>query len=108
MVIAWSLLLAAIGVEVAASAALPRTESFRDPVWTAVVLAGYAASIWLLALVVRQVPVSIAYAVWAGLGTAGMAVVGYLFLDEQMDPLKVLALALVVGGVVLLNLSGAH
>lgn len=37
-----------------------------------------------------------------------MAVVGYLFLDEQMDPLKVLALALVVGGVVLLNLSGAH
>lgn len=108
MVIAWSLLLAAIGVEVAASAALPRTESFRDPMWTAFVLAGYAASIWLLALVVRQVPVSIAYAVWAGLGTAGMAVVGALFLDERMDPLKVLALALVVGGVVLLNLAGAH
>ncbi|HVK27201.1 MAG TPA: multidrug efflux SMR transporter [Nocardioides sp.] len=108
MVIAWSLLFAAIGVEVAASAALPRTESFHDPVWTAVVLAGYAASIWLLALVVKQVPVSIAYAVWAGLGTAGMAVVGALFLDERMDPLKVLALALVVGGVVLLNLSGAH
>lgn len=108
MVIAWSLLLAAIGVEVAASAALPRTESFRDPVWTAVVLAGYAASIWLLALVVKQVPVSIAYAVWAGLGTAGMAVVGALFLDERMDLLKVVALALVVGGVVLLNLAGAH
>ena len=40
MAIAWALLMAAIGVEVAASAALPRTHSFRDPMWTAVVLAG--------------------------------------------------------------------
>ncbi|GAA4080567.1 DMT family transporter [Nocardioides kongjuensis] len=108
MAIAWALLMAAIGVEVAASAALPRTHSFRDPMWTAVVLAGYATSIWLLALVVKQLPVSIAYAVWAGLGTAGMAVVGVLFLDERLDLMKAAALALIVLGVVLLNLAGAH
>lgn len=108
MAIAWALLMAAIGVEVAASAALPRTQSFRDPLWTALVLAGYATSIWLLALVVKQLPVSIAYAVWAGLGTAGMAVVGVLFLDERLDLLKAGALALIVLGVVLLNLAGAH
>ena len=108
MAIAWALLMAAIGVEVAASAALPRTQSFRDPLWTALVLAGYATSIWLLALVVKQLPVSIAYAVWAGLGTAGMAVVGMLFLDERLDLMKAAALALIVLGVVLLNLAGAH
>lgn len=108
MAIAWALLMTAIGVEVAASAALPRTQSFRDPLWTAVVLAGYALSIWLLALVVKQLPVSIAYAVWAGLGTAGMAVVGVLFLDERLDLMKAAALALIVLGVVLLNLAGAH
>ena len=108
MAIAWALLMAAIGVEVAASAALPRTQSFRDPLWTALVLAGYATSIWLLALVVKQLPVSIAYAVWAGLGTAGMAVVGVLFLDERLDLMKAAALALIVLGVVLLNLAGAH
>jgi small multidrug resistance pump len=108
MAIAWALLMAAIGVEVAASAALPRTQSFRDPLWTAVVLAGYATSIWLLALVVKHLPVSIAYAVWAGLGTAGMAVVGVLFLDERLDLMKAAALALIVLGVVLLNLAGAH
>jgi small multidrug resistance pump len=108
MAIAWALLMAAIGVEVAASAALPRTQSFRDPMWTTLVLAGYATSIWLLALVVKHLPVSIAYAVWAGLGTAGMAVVGVLFLDERLDLMKAAALALIVLGVVLLNLAGAH
>ncbi|MBU2695083.1 multidrug efflux SMR transporter [Pimelobacter sp. 30-1] len=107
MVIAWSLLLTAIGVEVAASAALPRTDSFRNPLWTVLVLGGYALSIWLLALVVKDLPVSIAYAVWAGLGTAGMAVVGVLFLDERLDALKAGALALIVLGVVLLNLAGS-
>lgn len=108
MAMAWALLMAAIGVEVAASAALPRTQSFREPLWTALVLAGYATSIWLLALVVKHLPVSIAYAVWAGLGTAGMAVVGVLFLDERLDLMKAAALALIVLGVVLLNLAGAH
>ncbi|UUW91666.1 DMT family transporter [Pimelobacter simplex] len=107
MVVAWSLLLTAIGVEVAASAALPRTDSFRNPLWTVLVLGGYALSIWLLALVVKDLPVSIAYAVWAGLGTAGMAVVGVLFLDERLDALKAGALALIVLGVVLLNLAGS-
>ncbi|MBM7518140.1 DMT family transporter [Nocardioides nitrophenolicus] len=108
MAIAWALLMAAIGVEVAASAALPRTQSFRDPLWTVVVLAGYATSIWLLAMVVKHLPVSVAYAVWAGLGTAGMAVVGVLFLGERVDLLKAAALALIVLGVVLLNLAGTH
>lgn len=107
MVLAWSLLFTAIGVEVAASAALPRTDSFRNPAWTVLVLGGYALSIWLLALVVKDLPVSIAYAVWAGLGTAGMAVVGVLFLDERLDALKAGALALIVLGVVLLNLAGS-
>jgi len=78
MVVAWTLLMGAIAVEVLASAALPKTQGFRDPGWTAAVVAGYAFSIWLLTLVIRHIPVSITYAVWAGLGTAGIAVVGVL------------------------------
>lgn len=106
---AWMLLLAAIGVEVSASAALSRTEGFRDPVWTVLVLGGYGLSIWLLTVVVKQLPISIAYAVWAGLGTAGIAIVGVLFLGDRLDPMKVAALSLIVLGVVLLNLtSSAH
>jgi small multidrug resistance pump len=102
------LLLAAIAAEVAASAALPRTHGFKDPAWSVAVLAGYALSIWLLALVVRVVPVSTAYAIWAGLGTAAVAVVGVVWLDESVTSVKVAALLMIIAGVVMLNLQGAH
>ena len=101
-------LLAAIGIEVGATAALPRTRGFHDVFWSVLVMGGYALSIWLLAIVVRQMSVSVAYAVWSGLGTALVAVAGYLFLGEQMDWLKGLSLGLIVLGVVGLNLAGAH
>lgn len=105
---ALALLLAAITAEVAASAALPRTDGFKDPVWTVFVVGGYAVSIWLLALVVREMPVSTAYAIWAGLGTAAVAVVGALWLGEALNPVKVVALGMIIAGVVVLNLQGAH
>lgn len=108
MFVAWALLMSAIGVEVASTAALSRTQGFRDPWWSGAVLAGYALSIWLLTLVIREIPVSVAYAVWSGLGTAGIAVVGVLFLDERLDLAKSAALAMIIAGVVLLNLRGAH
>lgn len=108
MYAAFGVLFAAIAAEVAASAALPRTQGFRDPAWTAFVVGGYAVSIWLLAIVVRTMPVSTAYAIWAGLGTAAVAVIGALWLGESLDALKVAALSMIVVGVVVLNLQGAH
>ncbi|MDQ6641119.1 MAG: SMR family transporter [Actinomycetota bacterium] len=108
MVGALPLLMVAIGVEVAATAALPRTQSFREPLWTTLVLAGYALSIWLLAVVVKHMQVSIAYAIWSGMGTAAIAVIGVVLLGESWDYLKVLALAMIVVGVVVLNVHGAH
>ena len=80
----------------------------RDPFWTTVVLVGYAVSIWLLAIVVRQVPVSVAYAIWAGLGTAADRRGRRGLLGEHWDLTKVAALALIIVGVVVLNLHGAH
>ena len=108
MVGAWVLLMGAIGVEVASTAALPRTHGFREPLWTGFVLGGYATSIWLLALVIRHIPVSITYAVWSGLGTAGIALVGVLLLGERFDVVKGLALLMIIAGVLVLNLHGAH
>jgi small multidrug resistance pump len=108
MGLAIPLLMLAIGVEVAATAALPRTESFSQPWWTVAVLSGYAVSIWLLAVVVKHMPVSVAYAIWAGLGTALIAVVGVVLLGESWDTTKLVALSMIVVGVVVLNLHGAH
>ena len=76
--------------------------------WTALVLGGYAISIWLLAAVIRHIPVSVTYAVWSGLGTAGIALVGVVFLNEGWDVLKGVALLMIIGGVIVLNLHGAH
>ncbi|HET6561730.1 MAG TPA: multidrug efflux SMR transporter [Marmoricola sp.] len=108
MVAAWFLLVAAIAIEVFSTASLPKSDGFRDPGWTAVVLGGYALSIWLLALVVREIPVSVAYAVWSGLGTAGIAVIGLVFLDEPLGLMKAGALALIIIGVIVLNLQASH
>lgn len=102
------LLSLAIALEVASSALLPKARGFTDIPWTIAVVTGYATAIWLLTVVVRTIPVSVAYAIWAGAGTALVAVVGYLFLGESMDWIKFASLALIVVGVIGLNLTGAH
>jgi small multidrug resistance pump len=102
------LLMAAIGFEVGATALLPRAQGFTDVRWSAVVVLGYAISIWLLALVVRTLPISVTYAVWAGVGTAIVALIGFMFLGESMGWLKGASIALIVIGVVGLNLAGGH
>lgn len=108
MVMASAMLSLAIVIEVVATAALPRTGGFSNPGWSAFVLVGYAASIWLLAKVVETMPVSVAYAVWSGAGTALVAVIGVSLLDENLDAIKVAGLAAIVVGVVLVNLQTAH
>lgn len=108
MYVAIGLLMAAIAAEVAATSALPRTEGFRDPMWSGLVIGGYALSIWLLALVVQYLPVSTAYAVWSGVGTAAIAVVGVLWLGESWNAVKAAALLMIVIGVIVLNLQGAR
>lgn len=102
------LLALAIAVEVAASALLPRAQGFTHLGWTVVVVLGYGVAIWLLTVVVKTVPVSVAYAIWAGAGTALVAVVGFVFLGEPMGWVKAASIALIVAGVVGLNVSGAH
>jgi small multidrug resistance pump len=107
MSVAAVLLLVAIAIEVVATALLPKAEGFTNPAWSAAVVGGYVLSIWLLTLVVRDIPVSIAYAVWSGLGTAAITVVGVLLLDEGIDAFKVAGISLVIAGVVLLNIHVA-
>jgi small multidrug resistance pump len=106
----WAVVLlgVAIVIEVGATALLPRTEGFTNPAWSLAVVGGYALSIWLLALVVRYVPISTAYAVWSGAGTALVAVVAYLFLGESLGFAKTFFLGLIITGVVGLNLVGTH
>jgi small multidrug resistance pump len=106
---AWLILIGAIACEVTATSALKLSNGFTRLVPSIVVAVGYIASFVLLAQALRlQLQVSVAYAVWSGVGTALIAVIGMLALGEPLTPPKVVGIALVIAGVVVLNLSSAH
>jgi small multidrug resistance pump len=106
--LAWIYLAAAIATEVVGTLFLRFTDGFTRPAPSILVIATYAASLWLTALALRELEISLAYAVWAGVGTAAVAVIGMTALGESVNALKVASIALVIGGVVGLNLSGAN
>lgn len=101
------LLMTAIGCEVGATAALPRTDSFHNLGWSLVVIAGYVVATWLLSVVVKTLPLGVTYATWAGLGTIAVVAIGW-FSGEQVSLIKVVAVAAIVAGVIALNASGSH
>nr|WP_217439414.1 MULTISPECIES: multidrug efflux SMR transporter [unclassified Myxococcus] len=101
-------LLGAIACEVVATSLLKSTQGFTRLWPTVGCLSGYAVAFLLLAQAVKQVPVGVAYAMWSGLGTAAIVTIGVIFLDEPLSTTKVIGVALIIGGVVLLNLRGAH
>ena len=104
---AYLLLSVAIVCEVAATSLLPRAAGFTVLVPSLLVLAGYALSFVLLAEVVKTVPVAVAYAIWSAAGTAAVAAIGAAFLGQSLSGWQVAGLALVVAGVVLLQLGGS-
>ncbi len=67
-----------------------------------------AASFFFLTQALRTLPVGVAYAVWTGIGAAGTAIIGMYFLGESRDTLKFVSLALLIGGIIGLRLTGEH
>jgi small multidrug resistance pump len=107
MSLAWIYLTCAIGLEVAGTLALKAAGDGR-PLAIALVVVGYIGSFCFLLLVLRRMEVSIAYAVWAGAGTALIAMIGITVLGEPASVAKLGSIALIIAGVVGLNLAGAH
>ena len=82
------------------------SEGFTKPWPTRGFVAAVTISMGLLGLGLRELPVGTAYAVWTGIGAAGTALYGILFLDDPATVLRITAIVLIVGGVVVLNLAG--
>lgn len=101
-------LLLAIGSEVLGTSLLKSTEGFSRLWPTVACLGSYAVAFGLLAQTVKYLQVGIAYAVWAGLGTALIVVIGVMFLHEPISVTKVVGVLLVIGGVVVLNVGGVQ
>lgn len=104
---AWVFLMGAILSEVVATVALRFTHGFNRPAPSVVVVLGYAVSFYLLSLTLKHITLSTTYAVWSAIGTALVALVGVVWLGESLTAVKLAGLALVVGGVVLLNVAGS-
>jgi small multidrug resistance pump len=102
------LLAIAIVCEVSATVALRLADGFSRPLPSVVVVVGYGVSFWLLALVLRQLPVGLTYAVWSAVGTALVAGVGMVAFGEPATAAKLASLALIIMGVVGLNVAGTH
>ena len=102
------LLSIAIVTEVAATLSLRFAHGFTRPLPSAVVIVGYGISFWMLALVLKQLPIGLTYAVWSAAGTALIATVGIFAFGEAATTLKLASLALIIMGVVGLNLAGSH
>jgi quaternary ammonium compound-resistance protein SugE len=96
----WIILLAAAALEIVWAAGLKSTAGFTR-LWPSVgVIAAMAASMWLLALAARTLPIGTAYAVWTGIGAAGTALFGILVLKEPASAARLACLVLIVAGVV--------
>jgi quaternary ammonium compound-resistance protein SugE len=95
----WALLFSAAALEVVWASGLKSTQGFTR-LWPSVlVITTMAASIGLLALAARGLPIGTAYAVWTGIGAAGTALFGIIFLHEDASLPRLACLALIVIGV---------
>ena len=99
----WLFLSIAIISEVVATSALKSSNGFSQLWPSIVVIAGYAAAFFFLSLTLRTIPVGIAYAIWSGVGIVLIAVIGWLVLGQALDPPAIVGLALIIMGVVVLN-----
>ncbi|MFI8188139.1 DMT family transporter [Streptomyces sp. NPDC085946] len=102
------LLAGAIAAEVAGTTAMKYSHGFSRLGPSMLTALGYLVSFALLAQTLKTVSVGTAYAIWSGVGTAAIATLGILFLGEGMTVTKAAGIALIIVGVVVLNLGGAH
>jgi quaternary ammonium compound-resistance protein SugE len=104
----WVILFIAGLLEMVWALLLKQSEGFTKPAPTIGFLVALVASMFLLSQALKSLPVGTAYAVWTGIGAAGTAIVGIVFLGESRDVLKLLSLLILVCGIIGLRLSSSH
>jgi small multidrug resistance pump len=104
---AWLMLAGAIVAEVVATLALRGTAGAFRPLPVLTVVAGYVIAFTLMAFALRTLNVGIVYAIWSGVGTAGVVALAAVLYGEHLNVTAVAGMALIVIGVVVLASSGA-
>lgn len=94
----------AICAEVIATVSMKAVKGISTPLPLVLVIVGYAIAFWMLTLVVRSVPVGVAYAAWAGMGIVMVSVAALFIYGQKLDVPAMLGMALIVLGVVVIQL----
>ena len=105
---AWIFLILAILFEVAGTTSMKLSEGFSRLIPSILLFVLYAASFVAVTFALEKIDISVAYAVWSGVGTALITIVGILFFRETVTVLKIVSIILIIIGVVGLNLAGAR
>ncbi|GAA4538332.1 DMT family transporter [Amycolatopsis samaneae] len=107
--VAYLLLALAIGAEVTATISLKLSEGFSKVGPSILVVLGYVVAFVALSQVLKAgLPIGVAYAIWAAAGVALVAIIGVVFLKEPVNAAMIAGLALVIGGVVLIEVGSVR
>ena len=101
----WTLLLLAISAEVIGTSCLRLSEGMTRPLPTLLVFSAYAIAMGLLSKVVMSIPLGITYALWSGIGTVAIVLVGRFAYQQMMGVGQLIGIVLITAGVVLVNLK---
>ncbi|MCC4263256.1 DMT family transporter [Oceanimonas baumannii] len=108
---AYLLLTLAIAAEVVATTALKASAGFTRPGPSLLVVAGYGLAFWLLSMVIKTMPVGVAYAIWSGAGIVLITLLAVLFYRQIPDMAALLGMGLIIAGVAVIQLwskTGGH
>ncbi|MFL1431048.1 MULTISPECIES: DMT family transporter [unclassified Nocardiopsis] len=101
----WLMLLLAGVFEIGYALSVAGSEGFTVLAWSASAIVFFLLTLFFLSVALKAIDVGIGYAVWAGIGAVGAALLGPVFFDEVLTPLRAFWLAVIIGGVVWLKLS---
>lgn len=101
----WLVLLLAGFFEIGYALSVGGSEGFTRLSWSIVAIIFFLLTLFCLSVALKTIDVGIGYAVWAGIGAVGAALLGPVFFDEVLTPARALWLAVIIGGVVWLKLA---
>ena len=100
----WMYLAIAILSETVATTALKASAGFTRLGPAALVVAGYGLAFYFLSLTLRTIPLGVAYAVWSGVGIVLITTAGWILYEQKLDGAALAGIALIVAGVLVMNL----
>jgi multidrug transporter EmrE-like cation transporter len=103
MTMHWLLLGIGVAIEILASVSLKLSDGFTRIGYAGLTLLCFGVAFYIMSLVVRSLPLGIAYSVWAGGGIAGVTLMGAVLFGQSLDGYAYLGIGLILAGVVVLN-----